>query len=69
VTCHNSKKKEHIARECPTKNDAQGDEQVHVNVQEEDLDESDNIFVQKEVRGILNKNYILLNNQSTVTTR
>jgi hypothetical protein len=26
----------------------------------------DNIFVQKEERGIVNKNYILLNNQSTV---
>jgi hypothetical protein len=36
------------------------------NVQEEDLDEGDNIFVQKEERRIVNKNYILLNNQSTV---
>jgi hypothetical protein len=66
VTCHNCKKKGHIARECPNKNKAQGDEQIHANIQEEDLDESDNIFVQKEERGIVNKNYILLNNQTTV---
>ncbi len=66
MTCHNCKKKGHIARECPNKNKAQVDEQIHANVQEEDLDEGDNIFVQKEERGIVNKNYILLNNQSTV---
>jgi hypothetical protein len=66
VICHNCKKKGHIARECPNKNDAQVDEQIHANVQEEDLDEGDNIFVQKDERGIMNKNYILLNNQSTV---
>ncbi len=42
------------------------DEQIHANVQEEDLDEGDNIFVQKEERGIVNTNYILLNNKSTV---
>jgi hypothetical protein len=66
VTCHNCKKTGHIARECPNKNKAQVDEQIHANVQEEDLDEGDNVFVQKEERGIVNKNYILLNNQSTV---
>ncbi len=66
MTCHNCKKKGHIARECPNKNKAQGDKQIHANVQEEDLDEGDNIFVQKEKRGIVNKNYILLDNQSTV---
>ncbi len=66
VTCHNCKKKGHIAWECPNKNEAQVDEQIHANVQEEDLDEGDNTFVQKEERGIVNKNYILLDNQSTV---
>jgi hypothetical protein len=66
MTCHNCKKKGHIAQECPNKNEAQVNEQIHVNVQEEDLDEGDNIHVQKEERGIVNKNYILLNNQSTV---
>jgi hypothetical protein len=66
MICHNCKKKEHIAWECPNKNNAQVDEKIHANVQEEDLDEGDNIFVQKEERGIINKNYILLNNQSTV---
>jgi hypothetical protein len=58
--------KGHIAPECRNKNEAQVDEQIHANVQEEDLDEDGNIFVQKEERGIVNKNYILLNNQSTV---
>jgi hypothetical protein len=50
----------------PNKNKAEGDEQIHANIQEEDLDEGDNIFVLKEKRGIVNKNYILLDNQSTV---
>jgi hypothetical protein len=63
VTCHNCKKKRYIARECPNKNEAQVDEKIHANIQEEDLDEGDDIFVQKEERGIVNKNYILLNNQ------
>jgi hypothetical protein len=66
VTFHNCKKKGHIAGECPNKNKAQRDEKIHANVQEEDLDEGVNIIVQKEDRGIMNKNYILLNNQSTV---
>ncbi len=66
LTCHNCNKKGHITWECPNKNKAQVDEQIHANVQEEDLDEGDNIFVQKEERGILNKKFILLDNQSTV---
>jgi hypothetical protein len=66
VTSHNCKKKGHIARESSNKNEAQVNEQIHANVQEEDLDEGDNSFVQKEERGIVNENYILLNNQSTV---
>jgi hypothetical protein len=66
VSCHNCKKKGHITQECPNKNEAQVDKQIHANVQEEDLDEGDNIFVQKEERGIVNKNFILLNNQSTI---
>jgi hypothetical protein len=66
VTCHNCKKKGRIARECPIKNKAQVDKQIHSNVQEVDLDEGDNNFVQNEERGIVNKNYILFDNQSTV---
>jgi hypothetical protein len=66
VTGHNCKKKGQIAQKCPNKNKAQGDEQIHAKVQEEDLNEGDNIFVQMEERGIVNKNYIPLNNQSTV---
>jgi hypothetical protein len=60
MTCHNCKKKKHIARECPNKIEAQVDEQIHANIQEEDLDEGDNIFVQKEETGIVNKNYSYL---------
>jgi hypothetical protein len=66
VTCHNCKKKGHIGWECPNKNGAKVDEKIHANIQEEDLDEGENIFVQNEERGIMNKNYILLDNQSTV---
>jgi hypothetical protein len=55
-----------MAWECPNKYNVQVDEQIYANIQEEDLDEGDNIFVQKEERGIVDKNYILLNNQSTV---
>jgi hypothetical protein len=32
VTCHNCKKKGHITRECPNKNGAQVDGQIHANV-------------------------------------
>ena len=41
---------------------------MHTTIQadDEDLDQGDNIFVQQEVKGIVNKNYILLDNQSTV---
>jgi hypothetical protein len=46
VTCHNCKKKGHIARKCPIKNKTQVYEQIYANVQEVDLDEGDNIFVQ-----------------------
>jgi hypothetical protein len=66
VTCHNCKKKGHITRERPNKNGVQVDGQIHANIQEEDLDEGENIFVQNKERGIVNKNYILLDNQSTV---
>ena len=69
VKCRACGKKGHIARECPNKNDetAEG-EQMHTTIQadDEDLDQGDNIFVQQEVKGIVNKNYILLDNQSTV---
>ncbi len=39
LTCHNCKKKGHIAQECPKKKEAQGNKQFHANVQEKDLEE------------------------------
>ena len=44
-------------------------EQMHVNIAVEevqDLNEWENIFVQSGARGVVNWNYVLLNNQSTV---
>ncbi len=54
--------KGHIARECPSRN---RDEQVHVNVKEEESedDEGENLFVQqKNIKGVADKNYLLLDN-------
>jgi hypothetical protein len=42
---------------------------MHANIAVEevqDLDEGENIFVQSGARGVVNRNYVLLNNQSTV---
>jgi hypothetical protein len=41
---------------------------VHTNVEEEesDEDEDENFFVQHKAKGVVNKNYFLLVNQSTV---
>ncbi len=62
-------KRGHIARECPEKEGKE--EQMHVNVEadaeteEEDLDQGENIFVQKKEGGVVNKNWGLLDSQST----
>jgi hypothetical protein len=70
VKCRACGKKGHIAQECSNKQNDETAEgkQLHTTIQadDEDLDQGDNIFVQQEVRGIVNKNYILLDNQSTV---
>ena len=69
VKCQACGKKGHIAWECPNKNDETAEsEQMRTTIQadDKDLDQGDNIFVQQEVKGIVNKNYILLDNQSTV---
>ncbi len=65
ITCHKCGKKGHLAWECKSKNKP---EQVHANVEEEDSDEDkdENLFVQHKTKGVLNKNYLLLDNQSTV---
>ncbi len=44
-------------------------EQMHVNIAVEkvqDLDKGENIFVQSGARGVVNQNYVHLDNQSTV---
>ncbi len=41
-------------------------EQVHADVEEEDPDKGENLFVQQKTKGVVNKNYLLLDNQSTV---
>lgn len=64
ITCHKCKEKGHFARECGKKKEE--GEQIHANVQEEDVDEGENIFVQEVNRGVVNNNYVLLDNQSTV---
>jgi hypothetical protein len=59
----------HIARECPEKEGKQ--EQMHASVEadagteEEDIGQGDNIFVQKKEGGVVNKNWVLLDSQST----
>ncbi len=41
---------------------------MHANVEEEnsDKDKDENLFVQHKTKEVVNKNYLLLNNQSTV---
>jgi hypothetical protein len=58
----------HLARECP-KNKNKEAEQMHANVAVEegqDLNKGENIFVQSGSRGVVNQNYVLLDNKSTV---
>ena len=65
ITCHKCGKKGHLAWECKSKNKP---EQVHANLEEEDSDKDkdENLFVQHKTKGVVNKNYLLLDNQSTV---
>ncbi len=63
IMCYKCGKKGHLARECKPQNKP---EQVHANVEEEDSDKEENLFMQQKTKGIVNKNYLLLDNQSTV---
>ncbi len=71
VNCHNCGKKEHIARECPKRKQAGNQEHIHANIQkdgynEDDIDQGENMFVQKREKAVVNKNWLLLDSQSTV---
>jgi hypothetical protein len=67
--CFKCGKRGHIAWECPEKEEKQ--EQMHTNVdvdtgtEGEDLDKGENVFVQKKEGGVVNKNWVLLDSQST----
>ncbi len=65
ITCHKCGKKGHLAWECKSKKDP---DHVHANVEEEESDEDkyENIFLQHKAKGVVNKNYLLLDNQSMV---
>ncbi len=67
IECYKCGKRGHIAWECPKKNPKEA-EQMHANIAVEevqDLNKGENIFVQSSARGVVNWNYVLLNNQST----
>ena len=64
ITCHGCGKQGNLKRECPNKKDK---DQMHATIEEEDNpDDGENLFVQQKSNGMVNKNYLLLDNQSTV---
>ena len=74
ISCHNCGKKGHLKRECLNKMTNKGGEQVHANIEDDPNEgenifviiEGENIFVQAGAKVVVNKNFLLLDNQSTV---
>jgi hypothetical protein len=74
ISCHNCGKKGHLKRECPNKMTNKGGEQVHANIEDNPnkgehifvIIKGENIFVKARAKGVVNKNFLLLDNQSTV---
>jgi len=69
--CYKCGEKGHIAREYPLNEEKQ--DQMHPTIEEEeiaaykeDMDDGENIFVQKKEGGVVNRNWVLLDSQSTV---
>jgi hypothetical protein len=65
ILCQNCGKKGHLKQECQSKNTNKDGEHVHVNI-EDNPKEGENIFVQARAKGVVNKNFLLLDNQSMV---
>jgi hypothetical protein len=65
ISCHKCGKKGYFAQECKSKKEP---DQVRTNVEEEESDEDKdkNIFAQHKAKGVVSKNYLLLDNQSMV---
>jgi len=65
ITCHRCGKQGHLKRECPNKKEDK--DQTHATIDEENSpDNGENLFVQQMSNGMVNKNYLLLDNQSMV---
>jgi hypothetical protein len=68
IECYKCGEKGHLAWEYPKKKTKEA-EQMHANIAVEevqDLDKGEDIFVQSSAKGVVNWNYVLLDNQSTV---
>ena len=64
ITCFRCGKQGYLKRECLNKKDK---DQIHVNIVEEvNPDNGENLFVQQKLKRMVNKNYLLLENQSRV---
>ncbi len=65
ITCHGCGKQGHLKRESPNKKEDK--DQMHATIVEEDNpDDGENLFVQQKSNGMVNENYLLLDNQSMV---